>query len=163
MIPASEPHQPAIALEDFLPYRLNVLSARVSTALAGIYEERFGLGIPEWRVLATLGQFETCTARDITAHSFMHKSTTSRAVSALARRGLIARAANPDDKREELLTLTQEGRAVYGAIVPEALAFSERLEAALAPAERATFVALLERLDRHARSLSDEPRAEAAE
>src|SRR5215213_8668413 len=92
-----------VVLERFLPYRLNVLANVVSNALAQIYEERFGLTIPGWRVVATLGQYGVRTARDIAAHGVMHKSTVSRAVSALEARGLVTRAGNPDDMREELL------------------------------------------------------------
>jgi DNA-binding MarR family transcriptional regulator len=154
---------PTIELERFLPYRLNALAARVSNALAEIYQERFELSIPGWRVIATLGQYGVRTARDIAAHGVMHKSTVSRAVVALEARGLVARKANPDDMREELLTLTEAGRAIYEELAPEVLAFETRFAAALSPTERRTFFGLLERLDRHARSLHEEPRAEAAE
>jgi DNA-binding MarR family transcriptional regulator len=154
---------PLIALERFLPYRLNALAARVSNALAEIYQERFGLSIPGWRVIAALGQYGVRTARDIAAHGVMHKSTVSRAIVALEARGLVARKANPDDMREELLTLTAAGRAIYEELAPEALAFEARFAAALSPAERKTFFALVERLDGHARSLQEAPHAEAAE
>src|SRR5918994_7831818 len=120
MTPASD--APLIELERFLPYRLNALASLVSNALAEIYEERFGLSIPDWRVIATLGQYGVRTGRDIAAHGVMHKSTVSRAVVALAARGLVARKANPDDMREELLTLTAAGRAIYEELAPEALA-----------------------------------------
>jgi DNA-binding MarR family transcriptional regulator len=160
---ASPDTAPLIELERFLPYRLNALAARVSNALAEIYQERFGLSIPGWRVIATLGQYGVRTGRDIAAHGVMHKSTVSRAVTSLEERGLVARKANPDDMREELLTLTDAGRAIYEALAPEALAFEMRFVSALSPAERKTFFAILERLDRHARSLHEEPRAEVAE
>jgi DNA-binding MarR family transcriptional regulator len=154
---------PLIELERFLPYRLNALAARVSNALAEIYQQRFDLSIPGWRVIATLGQYGVRTARDIAAHGVMHKSTVSRAVVALEERGFVARKPNPDDMREELLTLTAAGRGIYEELAPLALAFEARFAAALSPAERKTFFVLLERLDRHARSLHEEPRAEAAE
>src|SRR5829696_1349936 len=104
---ASPDTAPLIELERFLPYRLNALAARISNALAEIYQQRFDLSIPGWRVIATLGQYGVRTARDIAAHGVMHKSTVSRAVVALVARGLVARKANPDDMREELLTLTE--------------------------------------------------------
>src|SRR5215213_9992574 len=116
-----------VVLERFLPYRLNVLASLTSTALAQIYAERFGLSIPGWRVVATLGQYGFRTARDIAVHGVMHKSTVSRAVSALQGRGLIRRKANLEDRREELLELTPEGRRIYEALAPEALAFEQRL------------------------------------
>ncbi len=156
------PAEPRIVLEQFLPYRLNVLATVVSNALAQVYAERFGLTIPGWRVVATLGQYGVRTARDIALHAVMHKSTVSRAVSALEERGLVARRPNRDDRREELLELTPEGRRVYQALAPEALAFEEGLVAVLTPAEQQAFLALVEKLDRRALALAPDVVAEAA-
>jgi hypothetical protein len=63
----------ALKLEDFLPYRLNVCANIVSNALSRIYAERYKIGVPEWRVLVTLGQFGMMTAKAIGIHSHMHK------------------------------------------------------------------------------------------
>ena len=128
---------PLVVLERFLPYRLNVLASLTSNALAQIYAERFGLSIPAWRVIATLGQYDVRTARDIAAHGVMHKSTVSRAVSALEKRGLVVRRPNLEDRREEWLALTPEGRAIYEAVAPEAVAVEERLLSVLTSDERA--------------------------
>ena len=148
---------PVVVLERFLPYRLNVLASLTSQALAQIYEVRFGLTIPAWRVVATLGQYGFRTARDIAAHGVMHKSTVSRAVSQLEGRGLVRRKANRDDRREELLELTEAGRTVYEAVVPEALAFEERLLSVLTSAEHGALIGVLDKLDRHARRLAPAP------
>ena len=141
-------------LERFLPYRLNVLASLTSNALAQIYAERFGLSIPAWRVVATLGQYENRTARDIAAHGVMHKSTVSRAVSALEQRGLIVRRPNQDDRREELLALTPEGRGIYEALAPQALAFEERFVSVLTAEEQDLLASLIDRLSGHARSMA---------
>jgi DNA-binding MarR family transcriptional regulator len=119
---------------------LNVLATLVSNALAQIYAERFGLTVPAWRVIATLGQYRVRTARDIAQHGVMHKSTVSRAVSSLEERGLVARKANSADRREELLELTREGRRIYDNLVPEALAFEADLLQELTPAEQRAFM-----------------------
>ena len=142
-----------VILERFLPYRLSVLASLTSQALAQIYAERFGLTIPGWRIVATLGQYGVRTARDIAAHAVMHKSRVSRAVSQLEARGLVVRRPNRDDRREELLKLTASGREIYEAVVPEALAFERRMLSVLTPAEQAILVALVEKLDRQARRL----------
>jgi DNA-binding MarR family transcriptional regulator len=151
---------PMVVLERFLPYRLNVLASLTSNALAQIYAERFGLSIPAWRVIATLGQYEYRTARDIAAHGVMHKSTVSRAVSALEQRGLIARRPNEDDRREELLELTEEGWEIYEALAPEALAFEERFISVLTEEEQKTLAALIDRLSGHARLMAPEGEVE---
>ena len=53
--PAQADHA-ALKLEEFLPYRLNVCASLVTRALSSIYAERYKIGVPEWRVLVTLGQ-----------------------------------------------------------------------------------------------------------
>lgn len=151
---------PQVILERFLPYRLNVLASLTSNALAQIYAERFGLSIPAWRVIATLGQYDDRTARDIAAHGVMHKSTVSRAVSALEQRGLIARRPNQDDRREELLELTPEGRDIYEALAPQALAFEERFISVLTEEEQQILAALIDRLSGHARLMVPDPEGE---
>ena len=69
-----------LKLEEFLPYRLNVVASLVSQALSRIYADRYGIGVPEWRVLVTLGQFGMMTGKAIGSHSHMHKTKVSRAV-----------------------------------------------------------------------------------
>ncbi len=44
-----------LRLENFLPYQLNVVASLVSQALSRVYSRRYGIGVPEWRVLVTLG------------------------------------------------------------------------------------------------------------
>lgn len=148
-------HQPAdlssvsvapLKLENFLPYRLSLLATEISQALAQAYGERFGISIPEWRVLATLGQFGTITARDICAHSHMHKTTVSRAVATLEKRKLVARKANRNDLREAFLDLTEEGRTIYLDIVPMATAFSDALCQGLGSDEKRHLDGLIDKL-----------------
>ena len=65
----------------FVPFRLNRLAAEVSSALAVEYQERHGLDIPAWRVIATLGfRNDACSAQYISQCTRTHKSTISRAV-----------------------------------------------------------------------------------
>lgn len=123
--PASTPAP--LRLDTFLPYRLNVVAHLVSEGLARTYSRRFGIGIPEWRVIATLGEFSAMTAKAIGAHSRMHKTKVSRAVTALEGRGLVTRKPNRQDRREAFVSLSNEGREIYDAIVPLALGYAARL------------------------------------
>lgn len=129
----------ALKLEDFLPHRLNVLSSLVSQALTRVYSQRYGIGIPEWRVLVTLGEYGVMTGKAIGAHTHMHKTKVSRAVAQLELRKLVTRRANRADLREAFLSLTPAGRAVYEEAAPIALEFTNRLSEAVAPADRAAF------------------------
>ena len=134
---------PKLELERFLPYRLNVVAEAVSRALSRLYAERYGIGIPEWRVLATLGQYERMTARDVGAHSRMHKTKVSRAVSDLETRGLVQRAANRDDKREAFLALTGKGRQIYADLAPLALGFEAEVMRGFSRGDLAAFDRML--------------------
>src|ERR1700693_2315443 len=106
-----------LKLEDFLPHRLNVLSSLVSQALTRVYG-RYGIGIPEWRVLVTLGENGVMTGKVVGAHTHMHKTKVSRAVAQLELRKLVTRRANRADLREAFLSLTAAGRAVYEEAAP---------------------------------------------
>ncbi|MGE0119087.1 MAG: MarR family winged helix-turn-helix transcriptional regulator [Dongiaceae bacterium] len=149
--------QPALELERFLPYRLNVVAESVSRALSRLYAERYGISIPEWRVIATLGQYERMTAKEVGAHSRMHKTKVSRAVATLEAKGLAARATNADDLREAFLALTGRGRRLYAELAPRALAFERALDAALGARERRHLDALLHSLEARARQLDGDP------
>jgi DNA-binding MarR family transcriptional regulator len=127
-----------LALEDFLPHRLNVLSSLVSQALTRVYGQ-YGIGIPEWRVLVSLGQFGVMTGKAIGARTHMHKTKVSRAVAQLERRKYLARRANRSDLREAFLSLTPAGRAVYEELAPRALEFTARLSEVVAAADRPAF------------------------
>ncbi len=147
-MPAPANDAPALDLERFLPYRLSVLSNTVSAALAGAYARRFGLTIPQWRVVAVLARSPGLSAAAVAERTAMDKVAVSRAVAGLARAGRIRRLLAPSDRRRSVLTLTARGLAVYRRIVPLALAYERRLLAELSDDERAQFVALLGRLQK---------------
>src|SRR4029077_15128717 len=124
---SADPHAAPLKLEEFLPYRLNVVASLVSQALSRIYVDRYGIGVPEWRILVTLGQFEIMTGKAIGAHSHMHKTKVSRAVRKLKRRNWIVRRENRAVRRERLLTLTPAGRVFYHDLALGAFEFAKRL------------------------------------
>jgi len=136
---AAEPaEKPVVNLEGFLPHRLNVLSSLVSQALTQVYP-KYGIGIPEWRVLFSLGQFGVMTGKAIGARTHMHKTKVSRAVAQLEARRYVARKANREDLREAFLSLTPAGRAVYEELAPRAHEFTKKLSDVVPEADRAAF------------------------
>ena len=154
-IPAA-PEAPLLRLEDFLPHRLNVLSSLVSQALTRVYGQRYGIGIPEWRVLVTLGQYGVMTGKAVGAHTHMHKTKVSRAVAQLEQRRFVTRRANRADLREAFLSLTQAGRAVYEEAAPIALDFTKRLSEVVAPSDRAAFDRAMRQLTERSAKLAVE-------
>jgi DNA-binding MarR family transcriptional regulator len=135
-----------LKLENFLPYQLNVVASLVSLALSRVYARRYGIGVPEWRVLVTLGQYGVMTGKAIGAHTHMHKTKVSRAVALMEERKLLLRRSNRADKRESFLSLTAAGRAMYEEVAPHALDFTKRLTEILTPADREAFDRALKQL-----------------
>ena len=135
-------------LFSFVPFRLNRLAAEVSAALSGEYHERYGLDIPEWRVLATLGfRNEACNAQYIAHCTRTHKSTISRAVTALMTRQLVERVENKDDRREFALRMTRKGRALYKKLIPRLLHKEQEIMSCLAASEQKDFARMLGKIE----------------
>lgn len=109
-----------LSLDEYMPYRLAVTSAKVSGLIAKAYEARFGLSIPAWRLLAVLNEAQPLSQQDLVNRTLMDKVMVSRTVSALINRGLVAKKNKEDDKRFQALTLTKEGQEVVDAIIPVA-------------------------------------------
>jgi DNA-binding MarR family transcriptional regulator len=155
-VPSANADQAALKLEDFLPYRLNVCATLVSQALSRIYSERYKIGVSEWRVLVTLGQFGMMTAKGIGIHSHMHKTKVSRAVALLERRKLVVRRANRADLREAFLSLSPSGRQIYDELAPIALNFARQLLQTVDAADRAALDRAVKKLTERSAQLSVE-------
>ena len=134
-------------LEHFLPYRLSVLSNRISSAIAREYSTRFGLAVTEWRVMAILGRYPGLSANQVAQRTAMNKVAVSRAVARLLEAGRIEREFDEDDRRRSVLRLSAAGYAIYDQIVPQALQFERRLLADMSENERHCLFDLLDRLD----------------
>ncbi|MBP2228287.1 DNA-binding MarR family transcriptional regulator [Azospirillum agricola] len=151
----------ALHLTRFLPYRLSVLANTVSHTVAKLYDKRFGITIPEWRIIAVLGGGETLSAGEIAQRTAMDKVQVSRAISRMLDSALILRESGDTDRRKALLTLTPKALAIYAEIVPMALAYESDLTDALPEEERALLDRLLNRLQARADQLAA-PAARAA-
>jgi DNA-binding MarR family transcriptional regulator len=139
----------AFRLELFFPYRLSVLTNTISARFAAQYGARFGLTIPEWRVLAVLGRYAPLAAGDVCARTAMDKVRVSRAVALLARKGLVRRATDGADRRRAVLALTARGKRMHAGIVPLARAIERETLEGLTAQERRVFDELLTKLGRH--------------
>src|SRR5688572_28542008 len=128
--PASRPAPPPVGpkahahleLDRFLPYRLSVLSNRISQDIAALYAERFALTVTEWRVLAVLGRYPDLSASEVAERTAMDKVAVSRAVTALLASGRLKRRLHVHDRRRSVLELSAKGYRVYGEVAPLALA-----------------------------------------
>jgi len=120
-------------LERFLPYLLNQAAEATSKSFQASYKATYGMTRTQWRVLANLGKFGSMTARDICAISHIEKTKVSRAVSALEEDLLLSRAISPQDRRAEILSLTDRGREVFADLGQKAIEYDLALRAQIGP------------------------------
>jgi DNA-binding MarR family transcriptional regulator len=137
---------PQLSLAEFLPYQLSVTSNAVSDLIARSYRGRFALKIPEWRLMAVLGERASATQRELCEATAMDKVTVNRASKELVERGLVKRAPNETDGRSHHLALTGVGRELYAQIVPLALSVEAEIEAILGGDEAKALEAMLAKL-----------------
>ena len=138
-------------LEDFLPYRLSVAANRVSRLFARRYSAAFGLSIPEWRVLAIVGRFDTLSPSAVGEWTAMDKVKVSRAAASLVARGLLRQTQDPHDGRGRLLRLTRRGVTVYEGMVPLACELEGQLAEGLSRSEWGVLLKALDKLSAHAK------------
>lgn len=146
-----------LKIEGHLPYRLSVASGAVSRLVARAYEDRFGLTIPQWRLVCVLAQHGGQGRGALAAGLAMDRAAVSRALQGLLKRRLVEQSGAVCDAdpagREKSIELTVEGRRLYAEIAPLALAYEAALTAGLAPAEVALLKRLLVRLQSAAQTL----------
>jgi len=134
-------------LEQFLPYRLSILSNLVSRGLARIYQKDYGLSIPEWRVMAVLGRYPGLTASQLGERTVMDKVTISRAVNSLLKRKLVERIRDEADRRKRPLRVSNgPGRALLDHLIPLALRYQDVLWNRLSKQEKKLFESLMRKL-----------------
>lgn len=143
---------PKLKLDQFLPYRLSVATNAVSARISQSYRKRFGLKVPEWRLIAILAEHEEMTPQEIGKAGELDKIMVSRAAAALIERGLIVQRRNPQDVRSHFLRLTDEGRSLYHEVVPAALKLERELLADFSPEDRDLLDQLLRRIEGAANS-----------
>ncbi|MBN9532951.1 MAG: winged helix-turn-helix transcriptional regulator [Alphaproteobacteria bacterium] len=144
----------SLVLDRFLPYRLSVLTNRVSDAIARLYSERLSLSVPEWRVMAVLGECSGLSSVEVGRRTAMHKVQVSRAVAGLVAARRVQRVADAEDARISRLSLTARGRAVYDEIVPLALHLEDTLISALSKDDLAQLSRLMAKLDKQVSRLA---------
>ncbi|WP_426438868.1 MarR family winged helix-turn-helix transcriptional regulator [Bradyrhizobium genosp. P] len=158
------PRKKRLDLFHFVPFRLNRLAAEVSSALSSEYQARHDLDIPEWRVLATLGfRNGACSAQYIAHCTRTHKSTISRAVSALMEREIVERVENEDDRREFRLQLTKKGQVLYEDLIPRLLRKEQEILSCLSAQERRDLGRLLGKVEKSLELVQTSEEADAKE
>lgn len=126
-------------LEQFLTYRMHVLNKVSDRGIGERYQTKLDITLPEARVIASVGSFGPFSIMDLAKHANLDKSQASRAAEALIKRGLIAREPSSEDGRVVLISLTNEGRALFRKVMPIARKWNADLFACLDEAEKEAF------------------------
>lgn len=134
-------------LEAFLPYQLTNIATRVSNDFAQVYQDKYDLNIPQWRVLANLAQYGQSNAKDLCIQASMDKSTVSRAVKALVNKDLVCSKLNENDKRAALLMLSEQGESFHSKIAIEAINWEKQLLSGLSDDEYQVLNTVIEKLN----------------
>ncbi len=142
-------------LEQFLPYLLNQAAEAISRSFQEIYRELYGMTRTQWRVMANLGKFGAMTAKDICVISHVEKTKVSRAVSALEADGFLVRTPSEEDRRAEILSLTDKGRTAFADLGQRAITYDRDLRRKLGPELTIQLDALLKKLIAEAPSRHD--------
>lgn len=153
---AKSPRSSVLTLEQYLPYRLSILSNRVSRIIAQAYKDKFGLSITEWRIMAVLGEYPGVSADEVSNKTQIEKSIVSRAIQKLLSRHLIHRDVDATDRRRQNLVLTETGEDVYSQIVPLSYDYEDALIDCLTETEVIQLDSLIEKLYQHAAEIDSE-------
>lgn len=144
-----------LTLDAYLPYRLSVASNAVSGLIARAYQDRFGLSVPQWRLICVLAEDGGLTQGQLVARTVMDKVTVSRAAQGLLRRHLVSRSDHHADARSHVLQLSAQGERLHAEIAPLALAYEQSIIEGLSPADVDGLKRLLLRLQDAATALAD--------
>ncbi|MCP4432289.1 MAG: winged helix-turn-helix transcriptional regulator [Gammaproteobacteria bacterium] len=137
-----------LILERFLPYRIAILAARVGRSFAQRYEKKFSLSVSEWRIIAVLGENSDLSAAEVSNRTGLDKVAVSRAVKNLLTNNRLERHFSSDDRRRSVLSLSSDGRKVYGEVSLLALSYEESILAGLSEEEHEFLDNILNKLNR---------------
>ena len=135
-----------IDLEQFLPYQLNQMANLISDDFARVYQQKYNLTIPQWRVLANLAQYGKSNAKDLCTQANMDKSTVSRAIKSLLQRGYVEAQLNQQDKRVTQVMLNEPGNAIYKLIARDAQNWEGQLAEKFSKQQQVQLLNLLKEL-----------------
>ena len=142
-------------LQNFLPYRLSLLTNTVSQGMAGSYTQKHDINITEWRILAVLGRYPGLTASQVVENTAMDQVAISRGVKSLMSRKLLKRQTDPNDRRRRRLYLTnRKGQKVMEQVIPQARQYEQRLLEALDPEETEALLLILDKLQQKSEALN---------
>lgn len=134
--------------EYLLDEQVGFLLRQAQQRHAGLFSECFGgdMTPTQWAVLAKLAEIGECSQNLLGRYTAMDVATIKGVVQRLLARNLVVRRRDPDDGRQLLISLSQEGRSAFDAHVADAHRASAATLAALGEEDRAVFLRCLKAL-----------------
>ena len=155
--PDATPSERLASVEDLLLYRLGQISAAAGAMVVRLCEGGYGITRREWAVLAQLhDQPQGLLPSALAERMQRDRARTSRALTALQSKGLVARVVLPHDRRSARVSLTVQGQALYAELMPQVQAINARILEVLEPAQKQALDVALECLRVQARHLLGE-------
>ena len=114
-------------LNDYIPCQLATLTQSIMRSVASLFEDRYGISLPEWKVLAIIRDKPGLSAVAVARFAQMDTVAVSRAVTKLLDRDLVVRQLDSEDRRRSVLDVSAEGRELHDQIAP----LASKLEASL--------------------------------
>ena len=139
---ASDP----IDLDGYFPFLLGTISNRWTTTSSRTYLEKFGVGIGDWRVLASIRALDAASSQEIVGLISMDAAAVSRSVAKLDKDGYVRPVQGRFVGRTKPYELTDKGRDLYAQLRDVALAREDQLLGALSTDERLQLMMLMRKV-----------------
>lgn len=143
---AKNKREQQLELSRYFPYKLSILNTVVSQSIAQLFLGRFNLSRQEWRILAALENQKSMSAKELTAYISLEKMQVSRAITRLRKDEMLHQQEDSNDRRYNVLSLTEKGKATYRKIVPLALARESFILSSLTEEEQEQLLSLMEKV-----------------
>jgi len=102
-----------LTLDDYVTFKFAVLAQMFGRDASRIFSAKWGLSVPQYRIMTVLGKLPGMSLRELTDQTQMDKGQLSRVVTQMETDGLIARESDKHDGRRLVLTLTNAGAKLY--------------------------------------------------
>ena len=105
-----------------------------------------GVTEQQWRILRVLAEHGPLDASSVAERASLLFPSLTRTATSMRNRGLISQSQDPNDRRRQVLQITDEGQAVIDKNLPDALRISADYKARLGPDNYALLLELLNKL-----------------
>lgn len=128
-----------LSVDDFLTTVVARAASALRRSITGIYADRFGLTISEWRLLSVLAQAGQMTFPDLVVAAVADKAQVSRTLRLMQERGLVAMEKEGSNPRWQVILCraTPQGKALYRKAMPVARRAQAEMIRKLSVADRA--------------------------